>query len=30
MNDSPSASISYWFDSDVMPASATTVTSGNW
>jgi hypothetical protein len=30
MNDSPAASISFWFASLTMPASATTVTSGSW
>ena len=30
MNDSPAASICFWFASDTMPASATTVTSGRW
>ena len=28
MNDSPAASIAFWFASEIMPASATTVTSG--
>ena len=28
MNDSPAASIAFWFASDTIPASATTVTSG--
>ena len=30
MNDRPAASICFWFASDTMPASATTVTSGSW
>ena len=30
MNDSPAASMSFWFASDTIPASATTVTSGSW
>jgi len=30
MNDRPSASIAFWFASEIMPASATTVTSGSW
>jgi hypothetical protein len=29
MNDSPAASIAFWFASEIMPASATTVTSGS-
>ena len=28
MNDRPAASMSFWFVSEIMPASATTVTSG--
>src|SRR6266699_2017571 len=28
MNDRPAASIAFWFASEIMPASATTVTSG--
>ena len=30
MNDSPAASIAFWFASQTIPASATTVTSGRW
>ena len=30
MNDSPAASMAFWFASEIMPASATTVTSGSW
>ena len=30
MNDRPAASICFWFASDTIPASATTVTSGSW
>jgi hypothetical protein len=30
MNDSPAASMSFWFASQTMPASATIVTSGSW
>jgi hypothetical protein len=30
MNDSPAASTAFWFASEIMPASATTVTSGSW
>ena len=30
MNDSPAASIARWLASEIMPASATTVTSGSW
>ena len=30
MNDSPAASIAFWFASEIIPASATTVTSGSW
>ena len=30
MNDSPAASIAFWLASEIMPASATTVMSGNW
>src|SRR6266536_515427 len=30
MNDSPAASICFWFASDTIPASATTVTPGSW
>ena len=30
MNDSPAASIAFWLASDIMPASATTVTSVSW
>ena len=30
MNDSPAASMAYWFASLTIPASATTVTSGTW
>jgi hypothetical protein len=29
MNDSPAASIAFWFASEIMQASATTVTSGS-
>ena len=29
MNDRPAASIAFWFASEIMPASATTVTSGS-
>ena len=30
MNDRPAASISFWLASEIMPASATIVTSGSW
>ena len=30
MNESPAASIAFWFASLIIPASATTVTSGSW
>jgi hypothetical protein len=30
MDDSPAASIAFWLASEIMPASATTVTSGSW
>jgi hypothetical protein len=30
MNDSPAASMAFWLASEIIPASATTVTSGNW
>ena len=30
MNDRPAASMAFWFASEIMPASATTVTSGRW
>ena len=30
MNDRPAASMAFWFASEIMPASATTVTSGSW
>ena len=30
MNDSPAASMAFWFASEIIPASATTVTSGSW
>jgi hypothetical protein len=30
MNDKPAASIAFWFASEIMPASVTTVTSGSW
>jgi hypothetical protein len=29
MNDSPAASMAFWFASEIIPASATTVTSGS-
>jgi hypothetical protein len=29
MNDGPAASIAFWFASEIIPASATTVTSGS-
>ena len=29
MNDSPAASIAFWFASEIIPASVTTVTSGS-
>jgi hypothetical protein len=29
MNDRPAASIAFWFASEIIPASATTVTSGS-
>ena len=30
MNDRPAASMSFWFASEIIPASATTVTPGSW
>jgi hypothetical protein len=30
MNDSPAVSMAFWFAPEIMPASATTVTSGRW
>jgi hypothetical protein len=30
MKDRPAASIAFWFASEIVPASATTVTSGSW
>jgi len=30
MNESPAASMAFWFASEIMPAPATTVISGNW
>jgi hypothetical protein len=30
MNDKPAASMSFWFASEIIPASATTVISGSW
>ena len=30
MNDRPAASMAFWFASEIIPASATMVTSGSW